>query len=62
MKAPCQFQNEMNTINMDALDCTMPLTQTLWKEREDKMTTDLAQRVLLASEFDPVSLCCGGDG
>lgn len=54
-KAPCQFQDQMNTVNMYAMKHSMPMVLASWKQREEEMEAEFVQCVLLASGFVKVS-------
>ena len=50
-QVPCQFQQQMNTVNMYNVKYPMPMLDALWKKREDEMEAEYEQCVLLASGF-----------
>ena len=50
-QAPCQFQRQMNAVNMYNVKYPMPMLDALWQTREEEMEVEYAQCVLLASGF-----------
>lgn len=51
MRSPCQFQAQMNTINMFNIAVVMPVQEELFATREAELEKTSRQLVLLASEF-----------
>ena len=49
--SPCQFQRQMNAVNMYNVKYPMPMVDALWQKREEEMEAEYAQCVLLASGF-----------
>lgn len=50
-QAPCQFQRQMNAVNMYNVKYPMPMLDALWQTREEEMEAEYAQCVLLVSGF-----------
>ena len=50
-QAPCQFQRQMNAVNMYNVKYPMPMLDALWQTREEEMEAEYVQCVLLASGF-----------
>ena len=48
-QVPCQFQRQMNAVNMYNVKYPMPMLDALWQTREEEMEAEYAQCVLLAS-------------
>ncbi|OAO16972.1 Poly(A)-specific ribonuclease PARN-like domain-containing protein [Blastocystis sp. ATCC 50177/Nand II] len=50
-QVPCQFQRQMNAVNMYNVKYPMPMLDALWQTREEEMEAEYVQCVLLASGF-----------
>ena len=51
VRSPCQFQAQMNTINMFNIAVVMPVQAELFAAREVELEKTGNQLVLLASDF-----------
>ena len=54
LRCPAQFQQEINVIHMYNIPVGMPLEESRFKEREQKLEEEVRRNVLLVTDFDQV--------
>ena len=54
LRCPAQFQQEINVIHMYNIPVGMPLEESRFKEREQKLEEEVRSNVLLVTDFDQV--------